>query len=198
MQWLIHQIENIDAIKVPNSLKIEDLNLQKNLALSAQEDYAQPEYFIEKTLPLSKENNLQKDSQNSTIMGASILQRYEKSKNKPEYHKLINDIMFFLKSLDNVKENWVQEVITYAVHKQFCCLRFNSEQIIVYLKLDFSSINCANYSFSIRDVGHLGHHAGACNVELKISSQEDFEQTKELMLQAWALSVEAKIKLKNS
>jgi predicted transport protein len=74
-----------------------------------------------------------------------------------------------------------KEYIAYKVSQNFVCMEIHRAKILLFLKVDPSTINLAE---NHRDVTNIGHF-GTGNLEISIRTEEDVENAKEFIQMAF-------------
>jgi predicted transport protein len=99
------------------------------------------------------------------------------------YHSIQD---FILNLGDDVQEKELKYYKAYKRIKNFICLEVKpqTKHVLLYLRLDPSKIDLKDGL--IRDVSNVGHY-GTGDLELKISTIEDFEQTKHLIMKSYEM-----------
>lgn len=103
---------------------------------------------------------------------------------KDLYHAVAD----FIKNLgDDVQEKELKYYKAFKRIKNFVCLevRPQTKCLLLYLRLDPEKVDFKNGL--IRDVRNVGHY-GTGDIEVKVSSIDDFEQTKHLIMKSYEAS----------
>ncbi len=100
------------------------------------------------------------------------------------YHS-IDD--FILGLGDDVQAKELMYYKAYKIIKNFVCLEIKpqAKYILLFLKLDPKKENLEDAS--IRDVSNIGHY-GTGDLELKISTTDDFEKRKDLIIKSYEMN----------
>ena len=99
------------------------------------------------------------------------------------YHFIEN---FILDLGDDVQVKELKHYKAYNRIKTFVRLKIKPQarHILLYLRLDPAKENLEDEL--LKDVGSTGHY-GACGLELKISTTDDFEQRKALIIKSYEM-----------
>ncbi|MCP3659154.1 MAG: DUF91 domain-containing protein [Bacteroidetes bacterium] len=99
------------------------------------------------------------------------------------YHSIQN---FILNLGDDVQEKELKYYKAYKRIKNFICLdvKPQTKHILLYLRIDPSKVDLKDGL--IRDVSNVGHY-GTGDLEIKISTIDDFEQTKYLIMKSYEM-----------
>jgi len=84
----------------------------------------------------------------------------------------------FICSLDeSVEEAPKKHYIAYKVSQNFVCMEIHQAKILLFLKVDPSSIQLADNHRDVRNIGHFG----TGDLEITIRTEEDVENAKEFI-----------------
>lgn len=101
---------------------------------------------------------------------------------EPKKIRLVEVLREFICGLDeSVEEVPRKEYIAYKVSQNFVCMEIHRAKILLFLKVDPSTINLAE---NHRDVTNIGHF-GTGNLEISIRTEEDVENAKEFIQMAF-------------
>ena len=100
-----------------------------------------------------------------------------------EIQELFQTIREYLTGLDNsIEEAPKKKYIAYKTSQNFACLHASKNRIIIYLKLDANQVSPIPKQG--RNVSKIGHF-GTGDFELTIKNLKDFEETKQLINEAY-------------
>ncbi len=94
---------------------------------------------------------------------------------------------FLLALGDDVQRKALKYYIAFRRIKNLACveLRMQTENIVVYVKVDPTSITLEpGFTRDVRNIGHFG----TGELEITITSDDDLERAKSLLLQSYAAS----------
>lgn len=173
---------DIRVICIAPSYSKYDINAVKNFGVNIElwqyHLYESNMLYLEKIFPIST-TKLKVKSDRNEIMTFDI---HLKNVNK-DIKEIAIEMSEFIKDLDEgVAETPKKFYIAYKLAQNFVCMQVNQNMIYIYLKIEPSSLNILPSKG--RDVTNIGH-LGTGNLEIKIENKEDFENSKEFIIQSF-------------
>ncbi len=103
-----------------------------------------------------------------------------------EILNIYSDLRQFILGLgDDVQEKILKLYIAFKKIRNFACVEIRNKAILLYLNLDPGEVELEEgFSRDVRNVGHWG----TGNLEVRISSMEDFEKAKPLIAKSYELT----------
>lgn len=96
----------------------------------------------------------------------------------PGKRPLVEALQGYICGLDeSVEEVPRQNYIAYKVSQNFVCMEVHKEKILLFLKVDPSSIKMASNHRDVKNIGHFG----TGDLEVTIRTEEDVENAKEFI-----------------
>jgi predicted transport protein len=104
------------------------------------------------------------------------------NKIEPKKRPLAEALREFICGLDeSVEEAPKKQYIAYKVSQNFVCMEIHRAKILLFIKVDPSSIQLADNHRDVRNIGHYG----TGDLEVSIHTEEDVENAKEFIQMAF-------------
>jgi predicted transport protein len=114
--------------------------------------------------------------------GIEYLYEGHAQKLNPELAALAVDLREYLLGLNpSIREVPVKHYVAYKLAKNVACVEFQKRRIAVFVKLDLSAVSLPPIAKDVSNIGHFG----TGNVEISISSGQDFEVATALVRSAY-------------
>ena len=160
--------------------------INRNIELIRYKKYGDDILLFELVNSQTATENIDTDNKKKNITYKTFSEYLEQadSKLKDLYHSVQSFILYLG---DDVQEKELKYYKAYKRIKNFVCLEVKpqSKHILLYLKLDPTKEDLKDGL--VRNVSNVGHY-GTGDLEIKISTINDFEKTKYLIMKSYEIS----------
>jgi predicted transport protein len=159
--------------------------INRTIELIRYRNYGEELLLLELVNAVTPQTTPDKGSTSSSRTSYKTVTESLEQASKP-LSNLFDDVEAFITTLgDDVQKKTLKLYFAYKRIKNFVCIEVHTQQLLIFLKVNPDSITLEEgFSRDVRSVGHFG----TGDLELRISSYEDFEKAKPLIIASYEAS----------